>query len=110
MPTITVGGGDIFVDNANVGSVYTSPIAVNGNIVPHPPPAGESFLTWTGDTGALDNPAAQLTGFTLGATDVTVTASNSDTAAPIDTTNFAVLDGKLDDIYVDTQAMRAGSA
>ena len=106
MPTITVAGGDIFIKGKNVGSSYTSSTHINGKIVAHPPPAGETFLGWEGDTESLSNPSDELTDFALTSIDLSVSANTSDTPAAIGDSDFATLDAKLDLIYIDTQALR----
>jgi hypothetical protein len=108
--TFTISGGRIFIDNQDVGTSYSSASPFSGYVIADPPPSGQSFLGYTGDTGVLDNPNDELSAFSVVNANASVTASFSDSPPAIDDTSFATLDGKLDAIYVDTQAMRAGSA
>ncbi len=107
MFTLTLSGGDIFANGVNVGSVYEAPEAANLEIIAHPPPTGQSFSGWIGDTANVENLNTVKTSVYVNA-NISVQASFTNTGTPIDGSDFATLDAKLDAIQVDLDTLTAG--
>jgi hypothetical protein len=105
--TIKVSGGDIYVDGRNLGDSAVLESFQQGTIIANVPPAGQSFISWLGDTDYISDPniAAPSFSFTSGGEprDLVISA-NFDTSPPAQTVydeindKLDIIDANIDDL------------
>lgn len=74
--TTAVGGATLTVNDGSGGGGYDLGAIVT--VTADPPPPGQEFSGWSGDTQILANPSAETTTATIPSIDVTITATYAD--------------------------------